>query len=75
MRLYSLAVILAGLSGKVSAATIGPTANLQIANQNISPDGFRRSYATGRWCDLNRTLTSVPSILVPPSLVVLSPVP
>ena len=58
MRLSSFAVILAALSGKVSAATIGPTANLQIVNQIISPDGFQRSYATCRWCDLIRTLTS-----------------
>ena len=47
MRLYSLAVILTALLGKVSAA-IGPTANLQIVNQKIAPDGFQRSYATCR---------------------------
>jgi hypothetical protein len=74
IRLHSLAVILAALLGKVSAA-IGPTANLQIVNRIIAPDGFRRSYATCRWCDLIRTLTSAPSIPVPPSLVVLSPAP
>ena len=42
LRLYSLAVMLAALSGQVSAA-IGPTAILPISNQIISPDGFRRS--------------------------------
>jgi len=71
MRLYSLSVILTVLSGKASAS-IGPTANLPIENRIIAPDGFRRSYATCGWCDLNRTLTSALSILVPPSLVVLS---
>jgi hypothetical protein len=39
--LYSLAVILAALSGKVSA--IGTFAFLPIVNQKISPDGYERS--------------------------------
>jgi len=72
MWLYSLSLILAALSGSVSA--IGPRANLPIVNRIIAPDGFRRSYVPCGWCDLNRTLTSVSYILVPPSLVVLSPV-
>ncbi|KAH9979129.1 laccase [Russula compacta] len=42
MRLCSLALILAALSGKVSAA-IGPTATLPIFNGNIAPDGYNRS--------------------------------
>lgn len=69
MRLYSLSVILVVLSGKASAA-IGPTATLPIVNRIVAPDGFRRSYVTCGWCDLNRTLTSALPILVPPSLVV-----
>jgi hypothetical protein len=43
MRLLSLAVTLATLSGSVSAVTIGPITRLQIVNANIAPDGFNRS--------------------------------
>ncbi|KAI0285736.1 laccase [Russula brevipes] len=41
-RLLSLLFFLAATSWRVSAA-IGPTADLQIVNANISPDGFNRS--------------------------------
>jgi len=43
MRLFSLVVILATLSGNVSAVTIGPVANLPIVNKIIAPDGYLRS--------------------------------
>ncbi|KAH9959975.1 laccase [Russula dissimulans] len=42
MQFYSLAVILAVLTAKVSAA-IGPVAILPIVNKVIAPDGYRRS--------------------------------
>ena len=42
IRLFSLVVILVTLSGNVSAA-IGPNGLLPIVNQDIAPDGYRRS--------------------------------
>ncbi|KAI0294023.1 laccase C [Multifurca ochricompacta] len=41
-RLLSLLLLLAATSGRVSAA-IGPSADLEIVNLNIAPDGFNRS--------------------------------
>ena len=41
VRLRSLAVLLAAISGRVSAA-IGPIANLTVANAVVAPDGFPR---------------------------------
>ncbi|KAI0290169.1 laccase [Russula brevipes] len=43
MRLLSLVVTLAALSGKVSAVAIGPTTDLPIKNGMVSPDGFSRA--------------------------------
>jgi len=39
---FQVSVLLAFFAGKVAAA-IGPVATLNIANSNISPDGYTRS--------------------------------
>ena len=40
LQLHSFALVLAALSGGVSAATV--STSLDIVNQQIAPDGFRR---------------------------------
>lgn len=40
LQLHSFALVLAALSGGVSAATV--STSLDIANQQIAPDGFSR---------------------------------
>lgn len=56
MRLFSLAVALATLSGKVSAVVVGPNAYFPIQNGDIAPDGYNRSWVTCGWHYLKITL-------------------
>ena len=54
-RSLSLLLFLAATAWRVSAA-IGPTADLEIVNANISPDGFNRSFVLNPFSGLKLSL-------------------
>jgi hypothetical protein len=57
-RPLSLLLLLAAAAWRVSAA-IGPSADLEIVNAYLSPDGFNRSFVFNAFFDLKSSLIIV----------------